>query len=141
MKHLAFQTEKTHRRERPQQLVAQIGGKVISPKVRKQVKRSEKNSDMTNTTSRTNRAPSDSNCIEIHAKQSNSASRVRPSKLVVKIAQIEHGYTNKTLEIRYYVVNSVTREISRNDRKLPKIRKIRENNKTEELLKFRYRQG
>ena len=38
MKHLAFQIEKTHRRERPQQLVAQIGGKVISPKVRKQVK-------------------------------------------------------------------------------------------------------
>ena len=29
MKHLAFQIEKTHRRERPQQLVAQIGGKVI----------------------------------------------------------------------------------------------------------------
>ena len=38
MKHLAFQIEKTHRRERPQQLVAQIGGKVISLKVRKQVK-------------------------------------------------------------------------------------------------------
>ena len=38
MKHLAFQIRKTHRRERPQQLVAQIGGKVISPKVRKQVK-------------------------------------------------------------------------------------------------------
>ena len=42
MKHLAFQTERTHRRERPQQLVAQIEGKVISLKVRKQVKRSEK---------------------------------------------------------------------------------------------------
>ena len=69
IKHLAFQTEKTHRRERPQQLVAQIGGMVISPKVRKQVIRSEKNSDMTSTTSRTNRAPSDRNCIEIHAKQ------------------------------------------------------------------------
>ena len=38
MKHLAFQIEKTHRRERPQQLVAKVGGKVISPKVRKQVK-------------------------------------------------------------------------------------------------------
>ena len=38
MKHLAFQIEKTHRRERPQQLMAQVGGKVISPKVRKQVK-------------------------------------------------------------------------------------------------------
>ena len=38
MKHLAFQIEKTHRRKRPQQLVAQIGGKVISQKVRKQVK-------------------------------------------------------------------------------------------------------
>ena len=35
----------------------------------------------------------------------------------------------------------MTREISRNDRKLPKIQKIRENNKTEELLKFLYRQG
>ena len=69
IKHLAFQTEKTHRRERPQQLVAQIGGKVISPKVRKQVIRSEENSDTTSTTSRTNRAPLDSNCIEIHAKQ------------------------------------------------------------------------
>ena len=38
MKHLAFQIEKTHRRERPQQLVAQVGGKVLSPRVRKQVK-------------------------------------------------------------------------------------------------------
>ena len=27
IRHLAFQTEKTHRREQPQQLVAQIGGK------------------------------------------------------------------------------------------------------------------
>ena len=69
IKHLAFQTEKRHRRERPQQLVAQIGGKVISPKVRKQVIRSEENSDTKSTTSRTNHAPSDSNCIEIHAKQ------------------------------------------------------------------------
>ena len=33
IKHLAFQTEKTQRRERPQQLVAQIGGKVILLKV------------------------------------------------------------------------------------------------------------
>ena len=86
-------------------------------------KRSEKYSDTTDTTSRTNRAPSDSNCIKIHAKQSSSASRVRPSKLVVTIAQIEHEYTNKTLEIRYYGVNSTTREISRNYRKLPKIQK------------------
>ena len=69
IKHLAFQTEKTHRRERPQQLVAQIRGKVISPKVRKQVIRSEENSDTMSTTSRTNRAPSDSNCIELHTKQ------------------------------------------------------------------------
>ena len=38
IKHLAFQTEKTHRRERPQQLVAQIGGKVISLKVGKSKK-------------------------------------------------------------------------------------------------------
>ena len=69
IKHLAFQTEKTHRRERPQQLVAQIGGKVISPKVRKQVIRSEENSDMMSTISQTNRTPPDSNCIELHAKQ------------------------------------------------------------------------
>ena len=69
IKHLAFQTEKTHRRERPQQLVAQIGGKVVSPKVRKQVIRSEENSDTMSTTSRTNPATSDSNCIEIHARQ------------------------------------------------------------------------
>ena len=33
IKHLAFQTEETQRREQPQQLVAQIGGKVISLKV------------------------------------------------------------------------------------------------------------
>ena len=96
---------------------------------------------MTNTTSQTNRAPSDNNCIKVHAKQNSSARRVQPSKLVVTIAQIKHRYTNKTLEIRYYGINSATREISRNDRKLPKIQKIRENNKTEELLKFRYRQG
>ena len=38
IKHLAFQTEKTHRRERQQQLVAQIGGKVISLKVGKSKK-------------------------------------------------------------------------------------------------------
>ena len=69
IKHLAFQTEKTHRRERPQQLVAQIGGKVISLKVRKQVIKSKENSDTTSTTSQTNRATSDSNCIEIQAKQ------------------------------------------------------------------------
>ena len=31
--------------------------------------RSQENSDTTSTTSRTNRATSDSNCIEIHAKQ------------------------------------------------------------------------
>ena len=86
MKNLAFQTEKTHRRERPQQLVAQIGGKVISPKLRKQVIRSEENSNTMSTTSRTNRALSDSNCIGIHAKQSNSASKVEPSKLVITIA-------------------------------------------------------
>ena len=35
----------------------------------------------------------------------------------------------------------MTREISRNNRKLPKIQKKGENNNTEELLKFRYRQG
>ena len=38
MKHLAFQIEKTHRRERPQRLVAQVGREVLSPRVRKQVK-------------------------------------------------------------------------------------------------------
>ena len=38
IKHLAFQTEKTHRREQPRQLVAQIGGKVISLKVGKSKK-------------------------------------------------------------------------------------------------------
>ena len=78
---------------------------------------------MTNTTSQTNHAPSDNNCIKIYAKQSSSARRVRPSKLVVTIAQIKHRYTNKTLEIRYYGINSATREISRNNRKLPKIQK------------------
>ena len=88
----------------------------------------EKHSDMTNTTSRTNRAPSDSNCIKIHAKQSSSARRVRPSKVVVTIGQIKHRYTNKTLEIQYYGVNNATREISRNDHRLPKIQK-KNNNK------------
>ena len=43
--------------------------KVISPKVRKQVKDTKENSDTTSTTSRTNRAPSDRNCIEKHTKQ------------------------------------------------------------------------
>ena len=123
MKHLAFQIEKTHRRERPQQLVAQVGGKVISPKGKKTGKRCEKYSDTTNTTSRTNRAPLGNNYIKIHAKQNSSARRGRPSKLVITIAQTKHRYTNKTLEIRYYGVNSATREISRNDRKLPKIQK------------------
>ena len=117
--------------------------KGIITKGKKTGKRSEEYSDTMNTTSRTSRTPSDNNCIKIHAKQNSSARRVRPSKLVVTIAQIKHRYTNKTLEIRYYGVKSATREISRNGRKLPKIqkKKIRENNKTEELLKFRYRQG
>ena len=123
MKHLPFQIEKTHRRERPQQLVAQVRGKVISPKGKKTGKRSEKYSDTTNTTSRTNRAPSGNNCIKIHAKQNISVRRARPSKLVITIAQTKHRYTNKTLEIRYYGINSATRGISRNDRKLPKIQK------------------
>ena len=78
---------------------------------------------MTNTTSRTSRTPSDNNYIKIHAKQNSSARRVRPSKLVVTIAQIKHRYTNKTLEIRYYGVKSATSEISRNDRRLSKIQK------------------
>ena len=70
IKHLAFQTEKTHRRERPQQLVAQIGGKGnITKGKKKEEIRSEENSDTTSTTSRTNRATSYSNYIEIHAKQ------------------------------------------------------------------------
>ena len=70
IKHLAFQTEKTHRRERPQQLVAQIGGKGnITKGKKKEEIRSEENSDTMSTTSRTNRATSDSNYIEIHAKQ------------------------------------------------------------------------
>ena len=110
-------------------------------KGKKTGKRPEAYSDTTNTTSWTNRVPSDSNCIKIHAKLSSSVRRVRPSKLVVTIAQIKHRYTNKTLEIRYYGVKSTTREISCNDRRLPKIQKIRENNNTEELLKFHYRQG
>ena len=76
MKHLAFQIEKTHRRERPQQLVAQVGRKVSSLRVRKTGKRSEENSDTTGTTSRTNRTPSDRNRIKTHPKQSNSASKV-----------------------------------------------------------------
>ena len=115
--------------------------KGIITKGKKTGKRSEAYSDTTNTTSRTSRAPLDNNCIKIHAKQNSSARRVRPSKLVVTIAQIKHRYTNKTLEIRYYGVRSATREISRNDCRLPKIQKIRESNKTEELVKFRYRQG
>ena len=70
IKHLAFHTEKTHRRERPQQLVAQIGGKGnITKGKKKEEIRSEENSDTTITTSRTNRATSDSNYIEIHTKQ------------------------------------------------------------------------
>ena len=129
MKHLAFQIEKTHRREKPQQLVAQVGEKGNITEGKKTGKRSEKYSDTTNTTSQTNRAPLDNNCIKIYAKQSSSARRVRPSKLVITITQIKHRYTNKTLEIRYYGVNSATREISRNYRKLPKKYKKKKNNK------------
>ena len=70
IRHLAFQTEKTHRRERPQQLVAQIGGKGnITKGKKKQEIRSKGNSDTTSTTSRTNRTTSHSNCIEIHTNQ------------------------------------------------------------------------
>ena len=68
--------------------------KGIITKGKKTGKRSEEYSDTTNTTSRTSRAPSDNNCIKIHAKQKSSARRVRPSKLVVTIAQIKHRYTN-----------------------------------------------
>ena len=75
------------------------------------------------------------------AVQRGSARSIRSSKLVVTIAQIKRGYTKKTLENRYYGVNIATREISRNDHKLPKIQRTRENNKTKELLKFRFRQG
>ena len=95
--------------------------KGIITKGKKTGKRSEEYSDTTNTTSRTSRAPSDNKCIKIHAKQNSLARRVRPSKLVITIAQIKHRYTNETLEIRYYGVKSATREISRNDRRLPKI--------------------
>ena len=70
IKHLAFQTEKTHRRERPQQLVAQIRGKGnITKGKKKEEIRSEENSDTTITTSQTNHATSDSSYIEIHTKQ------------------------------------------------------------------------
>ena len=41
MKHLAFQIEKTHRRERPQQLVAQVRRKGTITKGKKTGKRSE----------------------------------------------------------------------------------------------------
>ena len=121
MKSLAFQIEKNTQKGTTTTTsgISQSKGNITEGK--KTGKRSEKYSDTTNTTSRTNRAPSDNNCIKIYIKQSSSARRVRPSKLVVTIAQIKHRYTNKTLEIRNYGVNSVTREISHNDRKLPKI--------------------
>ena len=87
MKHLAFQTEEKTDKGTTTTTSGTNWRKVISPKVRKQViKSTEVNSDTTGTTSRTNRAPSDRNCIKIHAKQSNSASKFRLSKLVITIA-------------------------------------------------------
>ena len=87
MKHLAFQTEEKIDKGMTTMTSGTNRRKVISPKVRKQViKSTEVNNDTTGTTSRTNRTPSDRNCIKIHAKQSNSVSKVRPSELVVTIA-------------------------------------------------------
>ena len=121
MKSLAFQIEKNTQKGTTTTTSGTSWSKGNITKGKKTGKRSEKYSDTTNTTSRTNHAPSDNNCIKIYIKQSSSARRVRPSKLVVTVTQIKHRHTNKTLEIRYYGVNSMTREISHNDRKLPKI--------------------
>ena len=121
MKSLAFQIEKNTQKGTTTTTSGTSRSKGNITEGKKTGKRSEEYSDTTNTTSRANRAPSDNNYIKIYTKQSSSARRVRPSKLVVTIAQIKHRYTNKTLEIRYYGVNSATREISHNDRKLPKI--------------------
>ena len=121
MKHLAFQIEKPHKKGTTTTTSGTNRRKGIITKGKETGKRSEEYSDTTNTTSWTSHAPSDNNCIKIHAKQNSSARRVRPSKLVVTIAQIKHRYTNKTLKIRYYGIESATREISRNDRRLPKI--------------------
>ena len=56
------------KKERPQQLVVTVGEKAIPQRVRKQVKDPRRYSDTTNTTSQTNRTPSDSKCIKIYAK-------------------------------------------------------------------------
>ena len=75
-----------------------VGEKVITQKVRKQVKDPRRYSDATHTTSRTNRIKSDSNCIKIPAVKASSAKSIQSSKLVITFAQIRHRYNNKTLE-------------------------------------------
>ena len=67
MKHLAFQIENTQKGTTTT-TSGNSRRKGNITKVRKQVKDPRKYSDTTNTTSQTNRAPSDNKCIKIHAK-------------------------------------------------------------------------
>ena len=63
--------------------------KVITQKVRKQVKDPRRYSDTMHTTSRTNHVKSDSNFIKIPAEKASTAINIRSSKLVVTAAQIK----------------------------------------------------
>ena len=123
MKHLAFQIEKNTQKGMTTTTSGTSQRKGIITKGKKTGKRSEEYSDTTNTTSRTSCTPSDNNCIKYTLSKTVQREGFDQDKLVITIAQIKHRYTNKTLEIRYYGVNSAIREISRNDRKLPKIQK------------------
>ena len=73
MKSLAFQIEKNTQKGMTTTTSGTSRSKGNITKGKKTGKRSEKYSDTTNTTSRTNRAPSDNNCIKIYIKQSSSA--------------------------------------------------------------------
>ena len=72
-----------------------VGEKVITQKVRKQVKDPRRYGDTTGTTSRTNRIEPDSNYIKIQAKKASSVKSIQSSKLVVTATQIKHGYNKK----------------------------------------------
>ena len=72
--------------------------KVRPQKVRKQVKNPMRYGGMMCKTSRTNCIKSGRNYIKISAKKASSVKNIRPSKLVVTIAQINDIYDNKILE-------------------------------------------
>ena len=75
-----------------------VSEKVITQKVRKQVKDLRRYGDTMGTTSQTNCIEPDSNYIKIQAKKASSAKSIQPSKLVVTIAQIKCISNSRILE-------------------------------------------